>query len=796
MSERRRLYLSLFVIFVWGACSGGGCSCSCVAPIPGGFPYSEKIENATQVRLSSSGVEFIEDNVAEIAGAFVGSLSFPVPETDLSGMGTLCGGGATCTITITINSLNLDPTAPNILRINPLNVDVNSNSMPLDVLGLDCTAIIDAPGTELYADLVFTIDAGSDRAHVAIDPDSVTIANFDAGDIDISGGFLGACVLVDGLVTALWSFFEGMLIDQLTGPIEDAMDALCMPCDAGEPCPQLSSCDGSVCMESAGGTCVQSFGMEGRIDLTSALWQFSPGLYAAMDILAWLGGYATAVNDGMTLGMLGGALPDAHDPCVPVVDPPTGTIPQSTVLTGNSLDLGDGDFYDFDVGIGVHKLNLDTSGWAAFDAGALCLAISSANPDFGTFLSSSTIGVFIDLTHLVHEEEALPMVLALRPQNPPEFEIGEGTISYDDEGTPIIDDPLLTINLPRLGIDFYALVDQRYVRLMRIYADLVLPLALDTDEMGNIVPLMGDLTDAFTNLEAEGTELLTETPEEIAKTFPSLFMLVAGFLGDVIPPFALPDMQGFVLVDPIFRGVEDNTLMGIFTQLDFTPPTPLVRPVETTVSVTAVKTPATEEFRAGTARPAIEVEVESDRPAGTPTEWSYRIDGGLWSLYRRGARATLEHLMLLLHGRHTLYVRAREIGAPRTLDPTPAEVEFVIDSVPPDLDVSLEGGKFRLAGTDNVTAPANLEFAFAQGGADPAAWARGGLVAPRPEFEDVTAYVRDEAGNVTRREFHGSVPPPPSSGCTCRLSRGESGGARATGLLAIGLWLALGRRRS
>ena len=66
------------------ACSGGGCSgcegCG-IYPIPGGFPIAERIPNSAQVRLSESGIGFIEDNIDGIARTLLpDGLDFEVPE--------------------------------------------------------------------------------------------------------------------------------------------------------------------------------------------------------------------------------------------------------------------------------------------------------------------------------------------------------------------------------------------------------------------------------------------------------------------------------------------------------------------------------------------------------------------------------------------------------------------------------------------------------------------------------------------------------------------------------------------
>src|SRR3972149_8123801 len=89
MSGRFYLYAKrlffITAILVTFSCSGGGCSgctgCG-VAPIPGGFPIDQRIGNAMQMRLTESGISFIETNIAAIVASFLpGGLDFPVPHS-------------------------------------------------------------------------------------------------------------------------------------------------------------------------------------------------------------------------------------------------------------------------------------------------------------------------------------------------------------------------------------------------------------------------------------------------------------------------------------------------------------------------------------------------------------------------------------------------------------------------------------------------------------------------------------------------------------------------------------------
>src|SRR5436305_1593226 len=79
----RRLGVIGFVMFVL-ACSGGGCTSGCagcgVTPLPGGFPKASTITNAGSVRLTRSGLDFLQTNLGAIAGQVLGggTITYPI----------------------------------------------------------------------------------------------------------------------------------------------------------------------------------------------------------------------------------------------------------------------------------------------------------------------------------------------------------------------------------------------------------------------------------------------------------------------------------------------------------------------------------------------------------------------------------------------------------------------------------------------------------------------------------------------------------------------------------------------
>jgi hypothetical protein len=80
--------------------------------------------------------------------------------------------------------------------------------------------------------------------------------------------------------------------------------------------------------------------------------------------------------------------------------------------------------------------------------------------------------------------------------------------------------------------------------------------------------------------------------------------------------------------------------------------------------------------RGGPMYPEIIIEAEAD---GGRAEYSYRVNGGFWRPFSPNPRLVVHDPALLLVGKHTIEVRARTPGNYRTLDPTPARVDVVIE---------------------------------------------------------------------------------------------------------------------
>lgn len=830
--SKPRLAAVLAVLFALAHCDGGGCSgcdtCG-MTEIPGGFPASQRIENGIQVRLTSHGIDFVEQNAgAIIADLMPDGLQFEVPPScDLDATVTtidICGTGDAnqcdpiappCLLDIIIEQLIITPQDP---PGNLLDVEAHVNVQTVDGhhirtfgSGADCDIYIDTTdGSQAYVrvqtTVAFNIDPASGRTAIEIGELVIPDGDIEDADIDIEGPLFSLCTVIE------W-FAEGILISEITGMIDGIvgpmMEGMCMACDQGQQCPQLSTCDGDTCQEDSGAGCVMPLGMEGRMDLGSAMASIAPGKEAYLDIHTWLGGYATTNAGGVSLGVHGGAMTPVHDDCVPLRDPPDLTpAPVSSAFQTNTRPT---DNADYEVGIGIHKKLLDAAGYAVYDSGMLCLDVGPRESDF---LVAGTFGIMIPSIYEVSHGDEAPIVLAVRPQNPLVFELSEQELTQDPgTGEYEIVTPLMTVTSADFAIDFYALIDYRFVRIFRLNADLAIPIGLTVNGQNQLVPVIGDLEDAFGNLTVTDSHMLEEDPETLALVFPTLFGLVAGMLD--IPPFDLPDMQGFTLIidGGGITSVDSNSLLAIYANLAYSTPSPknAVPTALTTAALLDQHTPPAASFRVrsladyyGEGAPSVTLELGGTAPDGMSAdlEWQYRFDGGLWSPFTDAPVVTLRRPVFYLQGHHHIDVRARVKGTPRTLDRQPVRVDFIVDALPPELVVFRNGNRLSWAASDNVTNDSALEYSVRVGTGPWSPW-QAGLT----EYELLAVFdgpiavrVRDESGNETKRDaevlaLYGRVKVPPSDpGCVgCR--QGPGGGLAWLTLVVLGLWI-VRRRRS
>lgn len=808
-TSRPRFPFTVIVSLLIAGCSGDGCSC--VEPIPGGFPDDQRVDNAIQVRVSDRGLAAVEADPAGLLGGLIGGtgapgvVEFPVPSSCGGDTEVCCPGGNPSPQCGPIEiDLNKQGNEADRLEINPVQggnrIDVivrarvrTAMDLPVTALGINCLVEIDTTDAgnqslTLTAQINLTEDANAGTTRVEVG--TVAVTDFDDGDIAIKpGDFL--CALGGLAIGTIKGEFISALEDGVAGAIEDQLCKACPSGDVAECGPHADACDGNVCM--TGGVCLQELGIAGRMRGPALLGSFSPGTQGAIDIYDVAGGYATTNQNGVALGLLGGAMPAAADRerCGPPGTAPAPvSIPQSTFFQGNQRPDTN---TPFDWAVGVHEHNLDMLAYAAYDGGLLCLNVGTRTVDL---LTSETLAVlfpsFIDLLH----GRVGQVVLGLRPQSPPVIELGLGTFTPGGD----IDVPLLDITFDDLEIDFFGQVDDQFIRLMTLTTDVHLPLNLEVDENGELVPVLGDVEDAFTEIRVSNSDALAESPTELESKVPAVLSLALPFLADGLGSFALPELGGLKLEVSEITAVDNETFLAIFGNLVIAQAAPAR--VGTEARLVEVSYPDDDTFRAETfdraARPVVALELGGQIESGGELEFSFRIDEGLWSPYTRQRQVRLSRDSFWLQGRHRIEVRARVVGQPRTTDLTPVVLEPVIDARPPTVRFAqLSADAIQVLASDSVSRRAlAVEYRLAGG-----AWQSAGGIPAAIDLDghDATALevrVTDQAGNRTTTGpavigFHGTASG--DGGCAC-VAGGDAGSRGGALLLLALVCLGLARR--
>jgi MYXO-CTERM domain-containing protein len=688
MRGSRRLWLDValgaIVIVIFGtSCSGGCGGCGALEPTPGGFPPEKRNANAAQLRVTQSGFDAIEADPAGLVGSLLpGGLSIPVPASCSGDPQICCTNGQPVPNCGPINidlgrqagdddRLVLAPVqGQSQLRVTMRARLKTGSDLPVRAFGVNCGVNLDTTrgnnrDIELILPLSFQQDATAGTTRLVVG--DITINRLENNDIQLNGGI--ACFFGNFGIGFFIDTLKNTFSEQIKGAIGDQ---LCKPCDSGDvgECGAFATaCTDNVCMK--GNDCLQELGLAGRARGSSVFGSLSPGTTGAIDLYEVLGGYATSNQNGLAFGMLGGMQPGgaARDRCgPPATDPGNVTIPVSAFFQGNTRpDTGQA----FDVGIGLHASQLSQFAYAGYDGGFLCLTITGSTI---TQLSTDTFSLLSrSLGRLVAENS--PMAVGLRPQSPPEITLGRNLFTDDGNGNFTLTEPLLDLRFQQMEIDFFASIDDQYVRVFTVVTDVRFPIGLQTTGMGELQPVIGDTDNAFTNIMVKNSEALTEAPADLAALFPSILNLALPQLSSGLSPISLPALGNLQLAVADVTAVDNSQFLAIFANLV---PAQMPRPVDTRVALGDIYEPPTDVVAAparwrSARAPEIQLSLGGDR--GGDLEWSYRLDRGSWTPWSTNPRPTVRSNVLWLPGTHVIEVRARERGKPWTIDLTPASVD-------------------------------------------------------------------------------------------------------------------------
>ena len=768
-----RQMLLYATIFGFSAC--GADSCSCDGFVAQEFPV-EKVDKTIagtgEVRLTSSGVQFLEDNLpAIVSGLLPGGLNFCVPPTSQSGF-NVCNDGSTCSsgelgcdMTLTLDDAEVVPQPPDTLHISLTIGDLNE-TLPVRVLGSDCTLELFSQAdrnlpAQIFGEipLQFEVDTGSPFNDVRINVGE-PVVDIDDVDWDIDAvGILDIPVCAGvSFATGLnfvRDFALGLLTDQFVPLIQEQVDSqLCVQCDAG--CPNGTTCDGEGVCRYGDDTCAQSpLGVSGELQLGTILADFTERPGAAVDLTVRAADTAI-VDNGLTLGLRSGYDPVETSLCAPV-DPTIrdfAPTPLSPTVTGNATPFGQ----PFHFGLGYHKKAIEHMLWSVWGSGATCLNIGTSSIDL---LTTGTLGALLPSVRQLAYSKVSEAYVKIVPQRPPQVILGANSVTPSGSSYTV-NDPLLLIDWKDFDVHIYVFGQDRFVRAVTIRMDLELPIAIVPDGMGSIIPVIGDLGDAFTNERIVAGDLVAEDPERILELLPTLIgFALPSLAGSISGPIEVPEFFGFRIDIPEgnITSVDNNTSIAIFANLEVVT-MPLIQRAQTVITGTEVdlskRTPS------GLIRPTVYVDVlpfdgSLDRTYTPDTEVSYRVNGGTWSLFERTAKLAIEDPMLLLPGEHAIDVRARVVGMPYTVDQTPASTTVMVDWEAPIVQIERREHIVTID-VDDITRREELQMRTRViDGQTPSAWSDWTVMTDLdleqldvPDRFRLDVEVRDRTGNVGR----------------------------------------------
>jgi len=750
-----------------------------------------------------------------------------------------------CFAWLRLEGLALTPVAPNQIDA-AVRAQIYTTVIPIryDPLGMDCVVNLDSNasgGSQQEFNVKveigpWTPPAGTPGGQLDLKVTDVT-AMIPDGDISITRdpvhGDIGDTITcgianLGAIKTALVGRIVGRLGDIIDDQIKGILAQRCgRPMDPGCPASTHCNADNQCEVDGSDEIVPQRLGLEGRLSLGSFLGGFGSATAGTGDLSGLVGGTAGSDATGVNIGLRAGMeVAMADGTCsVPGISPRLRPefiapvpFPAATMV---DLDFDGRAERPFMIAAGISQPLLDQVIFTAAAAGTFCAAISTETTEL---VNTGSLAVLMpSLNQLTHADRynwsIWPARISIRPTLEPKLIIGEGKTSGTSPNIAL-ETPLITLRLPALELSFAAIVEERWVHLMTVTADVDVPLGLFAEPGGQIRLLVGDLANSVTNVHVADSEILAETAAELEMSVPALLSLVLPQLTSALAvPIALPsgsDLGGF---EPTFlgaRGVPVGTSttmfshLGIYVDLAFDPSLvpPLKPALDTVASVERWQVPTSEEMSihqvGGPRAPQLDLVLNHSGPPGAEVEYQVRIDGGTWSPFAARSRLSLERQELLVQGRHQVEIRGREFMKPQSLDPTPAVIELVVDTEAPILSARVVPSKVGIAARahDVVSRGAVTYLLIVDGVAREVSPDTDDFVAV-PELLDTEKAIEiqaiDEIGNIASHVLRKGLaeepaPAPQAEAASCASALPRDGSAPfALFALAFGM-IALRRR--
>ncbi len=747
----RRIALLMVGLSLVVGCTDTGCD-EVLTPLEEPIPNYKFFADGAVARVSPAGVNFLEDNLAEIVGdlaafdcgdlncpaswatcdadnqckskfagySFIGARIPPATE-DIGGLGGVfidkfhvCrpseAGFNDCSVYVEVGEINIDPGAGN--GAVGLTADVLVWSSPIKtkieylVGSQDCSILLRqadnstlAVEKTLSTTLSFSTDPNTGRL-------AVEVAN---PDVAITEDDVVLCSPFDGILKGLvFGFVEDSINEQIQSFTTTAIEGF-----LGQACTTSTQCDdideGATCNSDDlcefpdGKLMPRLLGFEGALNLNALLGGFA-GDASAVDFSIQADD-AAGSGSAITVA-LKGAVDGESSTCVPSATVPNPTIPDFfPAVIGDHIALAASD-----------KL-LNRLMYEVYRSGALCQSLSGESiPQLQSgVLSSLLIPSLKDIT-----KGSVPLTIDLRPTSLPTFEIGKNVIGPDPNNPDqdVLLEPLLNLVMNDLDLDVYAEVESALVRVLTLRVDLIVDLSLALGASGELVLVAGDAANWVNNAEVINSQLLAEDPATVAESIPTLLGIALPFLTDSLDQqFAIPSFAGFnVSVNDItgsqsigttVRGDTRYAHLGIYADLDYDSSQADTLQIETVATLRNVDVPTPEAIQAGD---KVRVTIDVDTlPAldEAPVVW-VRVDGGLWRPPASRRTVVVTDPLLHAEGTHTIEIAAARAAAPATLDRDPQVIEVVVDARDPVIVTETDGETLFVTVSDTLTPAAAL----------------------------------------------------------------------------------------
>lgn len=375
----------------------------------------------------------------------------------------------------------------------------------------------------------------------------------------------------------------------------------------------------------------------------------------------------TAGERGDGLGLTLDVGLDAIDhPCVAATERvPVFPVGPAPALTG--FDEA-GEVYA--IGLATPAATINRALWTLYRSGLLCASLDSDAIEelAGQRIDTGALGVLLPgLERLAGGPR--PILIAIDPRMVAEdFPLARLRPVMDDGGIPQVG---IDLTVPGVGLDVYVFLEDRWTRafgarvdvgagvVVQATPDNQLALALDPPEIGGLEVTYDALTaaDDIPRLLELVLDLATRTLVTDALTFD------VGLDGLIEQLVGLP-FDARIVGLRVDGPMADH--LSVLTTLERSEGAALVGSADTLAAVHRIKPGR------------VELDVEAAGVAAA--RFQVRLDDGPWRPLQAApdGRLAIESSLLWVPGDHRVDVRAVGLGAYRTLDPTPARVEFVV----------------------------------------------------------------------------------------------------------------------